>query len=214
MRSSDLYRTFPLVPLAERLSTPGFFGAIAGVVGLPLVAAALVDGPLQVAAGGLAVVGAIVSGGLGWQRRRSATLPLVAASVGLRGRVDGQVAYRFRVRLGHGRTMRNARAEVVFRAADGDEVALPPLMANAKALVGPWTVAVLDRDGRCDRPGTFVLRVWAEENGRTWDMVAPFPQGEMRDGRFGPGVRLVRDKLCWDQDRWDQVHVEAEDATL
>jgi len=197
-----------LVRWIESMTSGGFAAGAAVLVGAPLAGTLAVTGTADLVLVALAV---LASGGTTWalvHRRRIAHLPLEFASLALRGRIDGCAVYRFRIRLGHGRPMRNARAEVVFLADDGSEVRLAPVSERLPVLVGPWTVAVLDPEGKCDGAGVFRVRVHVEEGRRTWECERTWRRDAVREGRFEAAIRRHRGRLVWDPVAWDAVQEE------
>lgn len=193
----------------ERLPTP----VLLGVGGAAFVGALLV----AAATGGTIAVGALVLGALtvaacgGFLafKVHLRRLPLELGDVGVRDRLDGHVAVRFRARLGRGRQMDRARATVRFVPDQGEPVALQPLMAEAAGLVGPWTVVVVDRQDQCHRPGAYEVRIQAREGAKTWAVEARYAPEQILAGRF---VSSIRPKALTLQpvEPWDAVRPPAQ----
>lgn len=146
----------------------------------------------------LAACGSLGLGLWGVRRQRwLRSLPLEVAPVALCGWWGPTRAYRFRVRLGHGRPMQRARARVRYEGAT--TVELSPVLAEAPVLVGPWTVCVLDPGGVVGPGGRLILAVEAREGEQEHAIEAAFAVDELGEGRFGPGfggspVRLSRER--------------------
>lgn len=191
----------------ERLTPAGFAGLAAGTIGLPVVGTLLVSGAADVGLTAIAMGAGAAAGWGAWYRRRVSTLPLEIAPVALVGRLDGHPVYRFRLRLGHGRPMHDARAEVSFVGPAG-ETPLAPVLGEAPTLLGPWTLAVVDRAHAADGPGSFRVRAEVTEGGRTWRAERTWPREALRPGRFAPAVRIRHGRLEW-EGPWDAVREEA-----
>lgn len=188
--------------LLDRLPTGLLAGLASLLVALPLVLAARAEGAAAFGLVALGLVAGFAVGALVYRRWQVLNLPLDVAPVVVRGQLDGLPAYRFRVRLGRGRVVQAARAEVIWQPEDGKPVTIEILEA-AGARVGPWTVVALDRRRCCAEPGAFRLRVHAEERGRTWSADVPFGPETVREGRFAnalvPGRRVRLDLDAWDR---------------
>ncbi|MBW1877941.1 MAG: hypothetical protein JRI25_24575 [Deltaproteobacteria bacterium] len=194
-----------LVRWIEGMSSGGFAVGAAIVVGAPLAGTFAVTGLADLALVGLAM---LAGGGTTWAvlyRRGLGLLPLEFAESALRGRLDGCAVYRFRIRLGRGRPMRNAHAEVAFVREDGTEVRLEPVADQVPVLLGPWTVAVLDATRQCDGAGAFRVRVRVQEGGRIWESERTWPRAMVREGRFEAAICRRRGRLVWDPVAWDAV---------
>jgi hypothetical protein len=194
-----------LVRWVEGMSSGGFAAVAVLLVGAPIAGTVAVTGMADLVLAGLAV---LAGGGATWaalHRRQLALLPLEFAEAALQGRLDGCTAYRFRIRLGHGRPMRNACAEVEFVREDGAVVRLEPVMDQAPVLLGPWTVVVLDPARQCEGDGVFRVRVQVKEAARTWESERHWPRAVVQKGRFESAIRLHRGRLVWDAVAWDAV---------
>ena len=193
----------------ERLPTPVLLGVSgAAFVGALLVAAAA-GGSIAVWALALGALTVAVCGGLLAVKVHLRRMPLELGDVGVRDRLDGHVAVRFRSRLGRGRRMDRARATVRFVPEQGEPIELQPLMAEAAGLVGPWTVVVVDRHDQCDQPGAFEVRVQAREGSKTWAVEARYSPEQIHEGRF---VSSIRPKALTLQsvEPWDAVRAPTE----
>ena len=101
--------------------------------------------------------------------------------------------------------MRNARVEVRFVGEDGDEVVLTPVIREAPVLLGPWTIAAVDRAGDVSGDGTFHVRVTAEERGRTWEVEGEWSMEVVVEGRFASPVARSRGRMSWDPGAFDRA---------
>lgn len=187
----------------EDLGSVAFLGLVA-LLASPTLAPFVLDGTLGLMLGTLVVPTGFIAGVAAMSRRLVGSLPLQLAQAGLHERGDNADQYRFRVQLGRGRTMRDARATVTWRGANG-EVPLTPLLAEAAVLIGPWTLLVVDKEGSCDGDGVFDVHVVAVEQGKQWQAHASWEKSALVEGRFEPAVAVQRGKLIWQRDRWDAV---------
>jgi len=175
------------------------------VVALPLAGTLLVQGTADLALAGVAAVAAAGAAWIAWLRRQLARLPLELSPHALRGPLQGGEVYRFRVRLGRGRPMHNASAEVSFVPESGEPVPLVPVLDRAECLVGPWTIAVSDQGGQVVGPGRFEVRARVEEGGRTLEVSGGWARDDLVEGRFHSGFTVAKGRLCWEPDAWDEV---------
>jgi hypothetical protein len=151
----------------------------------------------------LALIAVILAGGttFAWREtRRLAELPLELAPIALRGVVDGAILYRFRARLGRGRTFRDAQARVWFEPAEGEAIELVPRPLPPLA-TGPLTVVVADPDGRIAAPGAFRVALEVRSRGRSWTATATI--AAIEEGRFD-GIALVAGRVAFGED-WDRI---------
>ena len=156
------------------------------------------------------VVGATAAGAVVLWRRKLRSLPLELAAIACQSVYGGHPVFRFRVRLGRNRILTQGQASVRF-IGDGGEVELPIELPSVQACVGPWTLAVLDRDRRCVGDGQFVVSVRAREGEREWQVSETYPTGTLQFGRFAAAATLTAAAMTLDADHWDAV--VAEDGT-
>jgi hypothetical protein len=171
-------------------------GSAAGTLGLP--------SPWHWAAGAIGVVFVVLMAFGVMHRRKIRNEPLRLLGTALTGTLNGAKVYRFRAVLGRGRPMLNARVEVRFLGADGVEVPLEPVIREAPVLLGPWTIAAVDRAGLTST-GEMLVHVTAEERGRTWEVERSFSTGDMTEGRFASPIAKGRGRMRWDPDAFDRV---------
>ncbi|MFT6822046.1 MAG: hypothetical protein ACJATT_005881 [Myxococcota bacterium] len=155
----------------------------------------------------ISVIGATATGVVVLWRRKLLALPLELAPVACRSLYGGHPVFRFRVRLGRNRILTQGQASVRF-CGDGGEVELPLELASVKACVGPWTLAVLDRNRQCSGGGEFVVSVQAQEGERTWEVCETYATAAMQTGRFASAATVTSTALTLDADVWDAVVVE------
>lgn len=192
-----------LAPI-ERLSSTAFVaGAVVGVV-LPLAATVAAAGALDWVLGGAGVSWAVAGAVAAVHRRRVASLPLELGAAVLTGRVNGSTVYRFRARLGHGRTGLGTHCDVTFVPEDGEGVGLEVVETPAR-VVGPWTVVAVDRRGVCQPGGQLSVRVHTNEGGRQWSAEGSYRVADARKGWFRAPVRTGSGRLRWDDTGWDRV---------
>lgn len=185
------------IPLLERhrpgtILGAGVILALAPLVGLPFVPGL---GDLL-----LAALAAAIAGATGWafrESKRLAELPLEVAPVGAIGWLDGGRVYRFRARLGRGRSLRDPVAEVTFLPEQGEPIGLSAEWP-ARSLCGPITVLVRDPAGRVQGAGRFALRLTVRSAGQTWTAAATIPSDALREGRFG-GVTVAGGRVAFDE---------------
>lgn len=193
-----------LVQRLVELSPAQLGGLVLLGVGAPLVGslatAPAVDGLLY----GISGLWAALSGGALWVRARVDRLPLQLAGRALSGRVNGHRVLRFRVRLGHGRAMREAVAVVRFLPQDGAPVELGTAHAPGEVIVGPWTICLPDPEGLSEQPGHFEVEVRALERDHSWEARSHIASEQVQEGRFGAGMRRRGGRLRWDDASWDQ----------
>lgn len=137
-------------------------------------------------------------------RSRLGTLPLEIAPGAVWSELNGTPAYRFRVRLGRFRPIREARAEVRWMPEDGEPVLLQPLLAEAPVLLGPWTLVVRDEARRCEGPGRFRVEVRAREGGADLVAAREWAREDVIAGHFAAGMRRGPSGLDWTGD-WARV---------
>lgn len=162
-------------------------------------------------AGDLAMVGIAGASGAvgGWAirvRRWLDRLPMEIAPVVATGRVDGVVVYRFRVRLGRGRPLREVAATVRAEDHDGEVVQLPTLVAGG-TLTGPFTVVAHVPPVRALRPRRFDVDVVGTAGGRRWAAAAQLGADAIQHGRFG-GIESEDGRVRFD----DWVEVVPDDS--
>lgn len=165
----------------EALPQRTFVLAAGGAVAAPLLAALALVEPIWAFAALLPLVGAAA---LARHRARIAGLPLEVAALGLVGRVDGMKVFRFRARLGRGRAVARAVAEVRWRGPDGVEIPLSVEPGSYERVVGAWTICARDRGGKTGDAGELHVVVQADEGARTWQAAAQVPVAGLRRGRF------------------------------
>jgi hypothetical protein len=117
--------------------------------------------------------------------------------------------FRFRVRLGRNRILTQGQASVRF-IGDGGEVDLPLELSSVQACVGPWTLAVLDRDRQCVGEGQFVVSVRAREGERDWQASETYATTALQSGRFASAATVTPAAVTLHADNWDAI--VAEDA--
>lgn len=150
------------------------------------------------------VISGVAAFGFGWaaqQRRLVAELPLEVAKVAVRTRVNGVPAYQFRLRLGRGRQVRDATAEVWWHPAVGAPRALE-LVVTPGPRIGPWTVLALDRESEVSG-GQFVLRAKATTDAQAWE--AEQRVSDVRDGRFSAAVVPAGAGWRFEAEQWASV---------
>ena len=175
------------------------------LVVVPAGAGPFLDLPWSAICGALAAVALVAAAAGWWIRQQAARLPLVLARKALRGRVDGRTVYRFRAILGRGRPMTDATATVMFVPEDGDRVELAPLVPGGRRLLGPWTVAVVDRAGTCAGQGTFEVHVRVQERGQTWEARGAWRSDQIEEGRFVEVVAVRGGKLAFKLDDFERT---------
>jgi hypothetical protein len=122
----------------------------------------------------------------------AAAAPLVAWSA-------QRPVYRFRARLGRGRRAVRPQASVCFEDDRGARHDLQPTIAAAD-LVGPFTLLCPDPERRCAGPGTFVVHLACEAEGRRWEATARLGKAQVQEGWFGglePRANGVRFTAEW-----------------
>lgn len=194
-----------VLDIAERLPIAVLLGVGVAAATISLIVAATWGGTVAVSALVLGVIVVLVSGGLLALRVHLARLPLELADLALTTRIDGHHAYGFRARLGRGRLMRNATAQVRFLPDHGDPIPLEPLMGTGERLLGPWTVVIIDRDGRCGGEGRFEVSIDATEGQKTWTAAHTYGADDIQAGRFRAPVGMRNGRLALTHDAWDQV---------
>ncbi len=190
-----------IVRVIEQLSTPTWVVlALACLIppGLGLVA----EGQLLLAlTAAAAPAGGVLGGGLAarWMAR---SLPLQLADAALRDKQDEGDVFRFRVRLGSGRRMRQARARVLWRS-EGRSVELPLVLGELDELIGPWTLVALDPDGVVDG-GHLDVYVHGEAGGQAWSTSATWEVAAVGEGRFC--APIIASGSRWRlAEPWDEV---------
>ncbi len=153
------------------------------------------------------VVGATVASAVVLWRRKLRALPLELATVACRGLYGGHPMFRFRVRLGRNRILTQGRASIRFIGELG-EVELPIELPTVQACVGPWTLAVVDRDRQCVGDGQFVVSVRAKEGERDWKASETYASAGMQSGRFASAATITNAAMTIDADHWDAVVAE------
>lgn len=154
---------------------------------------------------GAALSCAVAAGVFAAWRHRVDRLPLALSERALRGSFGARPAYRFRARLGHGRTLHDARARVVFHPDGEPPREVPPTLAALPLATGPWTLVVVDDGAIADRPGRFEVEVTATEGPRRWRAARSWRTEELRPGRFGGDVAIVGGRLVVDPTAWEAV---------
>jgi hypothetical protein len=190
--------------LLVRIPARRYAAVSAFAVGLPTIVAASAHGALSLAAAVIALLAVAGVGATFAVRRSWLGRPLEVAPVVARGRREGVAIYRFRVRLGHGRSVRSARARVEYRPRDGVPVVLD-VDDPEGTRIGAWTVVVRDRAGVCDAPGDFVLRIEAIERGKLWTAEQVYPAAAVKDGRFDAGIVKTGSGADWDDAGWARI---------
>jgi hypothetical protein len=164
----------------EGLSGRLFAALAGGAVAVPAMGAVLAEGAASVALGGASAIALAIAGWAWRERARARELPLVIEPSVVACRIDGQPAFRFKVRLGNGRLVRGARARVTWRPAAGDPVELAIVGPEGPRL-GEWTVLAFDTLARVQGDGSFVVEVTAQERDRHWKTEA-----QLTGGHGGP----------------------------
>ncbi|MEM6927910.1 MAG: hypothetical protein AAF602_13345 [Myxococcota bacterium] len=197
---------------AERFGRFGIYALLLVGVGLaagifPTATPLAVD--LMLAAGSATAIGAAAF--VGGARGAVHGLPLQIAPRASRGVSRGQPVFRFRARLGRGRTLTEPVATVSWQGPDGDEVPLDPWVP-ADTLCGPFTFLAHDPAGRVDGQGQFVVRLQVQSAGRAWSAERRIAVEDVVEGPF-EGVEMHRRGLRF-TDAWQQVAspLESSDA--
>jgi hypothetical protein len=112
--------------------------------------------------------------------------------------------FRFRVRLGRNRILTEGRATVRFVGQSGT-IELPIELPSVPACVGPWTLAVLDRNRQCVGEGEFVVSVQATEGERAWQAEQTYETAALQPGRFAAAATVTPAALTLNADGWDAV---------
>jgi hypothetical protein len=178
--------------------------AVVASAGAPLLLTLLTTGLWDVLLVGLALGTGAAGAQLLRVRRWLDQLPLEIAPVAGTGLVDASRVYRFRLRLGRGRPLRNRAARVSFLPEGGQpeggqpEVELPVAVPDG-VLFGPVTVVARDPQGVCGGPGTFVVRARCESGGARWEAEARVPSAAIRPGVFG-GIDVRNGKVVFSAD--------------
>jgi hypothetical protein len=190
------------IALIEGRSARWWMGA--GAVGavVPLLLTALT--PLAVDVGLVALSVASVGGA--WSavrlKARLAELPLEIAPVVGTGIVDGVRVYRFRVRLGRGRSVLLPFATVSFVDEEDERYALRAELPGDD-LCGPFVIVVPDPEHRCLGEGRFEVHVVCESEGRRWEAERVLPRTVVQDGWFG-GIDVSSGTLRFEPD-WTRL---------
>lgn len=171
-----------LLPVAQGLPMRQLAVGSAIAVVLPAVGAVVLPGSLQAIAAVLAVLAIAVVGAIWRLRALARSLPLEIAPRAARGTLDGRPAWWIRARLGVGRYVQHASAEVEWRG-DGRRVRLEHI-EPAGPRVGAWTVIVVDRNGEVGAGGEFIVRLHCDEPGRRWEVERIVAANDVRVGRF------------------------------
>lgn len=201
----------PTISLADHLAAArpsSLLYAGSASVALPLLATTLAGpaiDPLLLGGAGLSAVG--WCGAWLW-RRTIRSLPLELAPHACRGQLGGHPLFRFRARLGRNRILTQAEATVRF-VGSGEPVLLTPEPARLPVAVGPWTIAVVDRERQCEGDGRFEVTVRVREGQRQWSATHSYDTASLLSGRFGADLRVEGERLVVDIDRWDEVVDEA-----
>lgn len=183
----------------EGLGTAGVaalaaLGLSMGAAAIPTLTPLVADVVLVVL--GLGSVGAA---GYAWSVQRwLQQLPLELAPVVGRGRVDGQIVYRFRALLGRGRALHDPRVRVRWLPESGEPVELTATLP-ARSLCGPFTILVPDPGDRASGTGRFHIEVKVVEGGRAWTAEGSYPNGAIHGGRFG-GILTSKRGIHWGDD--------------
>jgi hypothetical protein len=197
---------------ARLVAVPGWaiLALGAGGAALALLGTWWAPPALDAALAALALALAGGSSAIGLEKRRLAMLPLALSPVALRGTLDGVRAWRFRVRLGRGRSMVLLGATVRFHGEDGIVISLKPVLPASARFLGALTLVVLDREGACAGPGRLQVEVSAAEGDRTWTAEGSWSTTDTRPGRFAADFVLVGGRLTPRPDTWDTVIPEDE----
>lgn len=166
-------------------------GVALGAAAIPTLTPVIADVVLVVLG-----LGSFGAAGYAWSMQRwLGSLPLELAPVVGRGRVDGQIVYRFRARLGRGRALHDPSARVRWEPASGEPIELEAVLP-ARSLCGPFTILVPDPMDRVDGPGRFYIEVEVESRGRAWIASGSYPEGAIHGGRFG-GILTDKHGILW-----------------
>jgi hypothetical protein len=194
-----------LLDIVERLRIAVLLGIGVAAAVCSLVIAFVFGGSVAVWVLVVGTVAVLASGGLLALRVHLARLPLELSDVALSNRIDGHRAFGFRTRLGRGRLMREATARVRFLPDGGDPVDLEPILGAGDALVGSWTVVVIDREGQCGDPGRFEVTIEAGEGSKRWSASHTYDAADIQTGRFSAPADVRNGRLALAHDAWDKV---------
>jgi hypothetical protein len=186
------------IVLVEGWRARTLLGVVVAGAGAPLLLTALTTG-----VGDVLLVGAALAVGAGGVqllrlRRWLDQLPLEIAPVAGTGLVDASRVYRFRLRLGRGRPLRNLGSSVSFLPEGGGEVVLLVDVPEG-VLCGPVTVVARDPQGLCNGPGTFLVQARCESARSRWEAEARVPSAAIRPGTFG-GIDVRNGKVVFSSD--------------
>ena len=157
------------------------------------------------AGAGLSSASALFWASVQWTRSRRAQLPLELAPRALVELGDAVDLYRFRVRLGRGRLMGDMSIRVSFCPEEGPVVQLSVESGPVANWLGPRTLLVCDREGRCRGPGHFEVEASARSGGRLWTATRRWPRDDVQEGRFSPAFSVVDGRFSrWLPD-WEQL---------
>ena len=179
----------------SRIGTAGAvsgIGVLGGILVLPPVGDALAIA-LATAIGSTAI--------WAWRKRTELErLPLVLGEVGVRQVVDGRPSLRFRLWLGHGRSMRGIEASGSLCLPSGREIPVPVDVAVDHAC-GPVTLtAALPPLAS----GRLTIRATAVAGGRSWDAKRDYDVTAAPLGPLDVPVRRGASGLDWDRSGWDR----------
>lgn len=176
-----------LLPVAQGLPTRRLAVITATAILVPAIGAVVLHGTVGAILAITAIVAVVVCGAIWRLRAIARSLPLEIAPQAARGTLDGRPAWWIRARLGVGRYVQHASADIEWRG-DGRRVRLDRIEPSGPR-VGAWTVIVVDRNGEIGDGGEFVVRIHADEPGRRWVTERVVTANDVRIGRFAAASR-------------------------
>lgn len=176
-----------LLPVAQSVPTRRLAVLTAVAIAAPAIGAVVLHGTIGAILAFLAILAVVVSGAAWRLRAIARSLPLEIAPQAARGTLDGRPAWWIRARLGVGRYVQHASADIEWRG-DGRRVRLDRIEPSGPR-VGAWTVIVVDRNGEVGDGGEFIVRLRADEPGRRWETERVVAAADVRSGRFATGPR-------------------------
>lgn len=177
-------------------------GGASGLGGGLLASLALVDPLLDLLVIGLGVTVGLGAGLAIWRRNALFSLPLRLAPTLVTGTLDGRPAFWTRACLGQGRLLRDVVVQVAFVDAQGAEHPLEPLVPELPSLLGPLTVAVVDRAATVGAEGALQVRVRGTEGDTVHEVSQRFALDGAVPGRFAPAWERVGRRWEPDLSHW------------
>lgn len=141
-------------------------------------------------------------GAVGW-RLWSDALPLRLGRAAVRLEINGHPAFQVRAMLGRGRALRGPVATAVWVPAEGAARPLRVVGPGVAALVGPWTVLVIDDEGVAIGAGALQVEVGGSEAGRSWKASARWTGEQIFEGRLVSVVQRRGGRVGWDATGWE-----------